>query len=172
MARQYFRITGQPGRYKVISRDIAYHGTTMGALSITGIPALRTPFEPLVPGAVKVSNTNFYRAPIHADDEVAFGRWAADEIDRAIEREGPESVAAVYLEPVQNSGGCFPPPPGYFQRVREICDRYGVLLVSDEVICAFGRLGHWFGAIRYGYQPDMITMAKGLTSRATPRSGP
>ena len=133
----------------MISRYIAYHGTSMGALSITGIPELRTPFEPLVPGAIKVPNTNFYRAEIFADDEVAFGRWAADEIERAIEREGSDTVAAVFLEPVQNAGGCFPPPPGYFERVREICDRHGVLLVSDEVICAFGRLGHWFGALRY-----------------------
>jgi len=168
VARQYFRLTGQPQRTKVISRNIAYHGTTMGALSITGLPGLKTPFEPLVPGAIKVPNTNFYRAEIHADDEVAFGQWAADEIERAIEREGSDTVAAVFLEPVQNAGGCFPPPPGYFDRVREICDRHGVLLVSDEVICAFGRLGHWFGSTRYGYQPDIITVAKGLTSGYAP----
>ena len=168
LARQYFRIIGQPQRTKVISRSIAYHGTSMGALSITGIPELRTPFEPLVPGAIKVPNTNFYRAELFADDEVAFGQWAADEIERAIEREGADTVAAVFLEPVQNAGGCFPPPPGYFQRVREICDRHGVLLVSDEVICAFGRLGHWFGALRYEYQPDIITVAKGLTSGYAP----
>ncbi|HEY2214329.1 MAG TPA: aspartate aminotransferase family protein [Acidimicrobiales bacterium] len=168
MARQYFRLTGQPQRTKVISRNIAYHGTTMGALSITGIPDLKTPFEPLVPGAIKVPNTNWYRADIYQDDEVAFGRWAADEIERAIVREGADTVAAVYLEPVQNAGGCFPPPPGYFQRVREICDRHGVLLVSDEVICAFGRLGHWFGSLRYEYQPDIITVAKGLTSGYAP----
>ena len=110
LARQYFRITGQPQRTKVISREIAYHGTTMGALSITGIPDLKTPFEPLVGGAIKVPNTNFYRAPVFADDEEAFGRWAADEIERAIIREGANTVAAVYLEPVQNAGGCFPPP--------------------------------------------------------------
>jgi adenosylmethionine-8-amino-7-oxononanoate aminotransferase len=168
LARQYFRAIGQPGRYKVISRNIAYHGTTMGALSITGLADIKTPFEPLVPGSVRVANTNFYRAPEHADDLEAFGRWAADDIETRIEMEGPETVAAVFLEPVQNSGGCFPPPPGYFQRVREICDRHGVLLVSDEVICAFGRLGSWFGAERYGYQPDMITCAKGLTSGYSP----
>ncbi len=168
LARQYFRTQGQPWRYKVISRDIAYHGTTMGALAITSIPELRTPFEPLMPGAVKVPNTNFYRAPEHADTLEAFGRWAADEIDRTIEREGPETVAAVYLEPVQNAGGCFPPPPGYFERVREICDRHGVLFVSDEVICAFGRLGEYFGAHRFDYQPDIITVAKGLTSGYAP----
>jgi adenosylmethionine-8-amino-7-oxononanoate aminotransferase len=168
LARQYFRAIGQPGRYKVISRDIAYHGATMGALSITGLPAIKNVFEPLVPGSIRVPNTNFYRAPEHGDDLVAFGVWAADEIERAILREGPESVAAVYLEPVQNSGGCFPPPPGYFQRVREICDRHGVLLVSDETICAFGRLGYYFAADRYGYQPDIITVAKGMTSGYAP----
>jgi adenosylmethionine-8-amino-7-oxononanoate aminotransferase len=168
LARQYFRAIGQPSRYKVISRDIAYHGATLGALSITGLPAIKTVFEPLVPGSVRVPNTNFYRAPEHGNDLEAFGRWAADEIERAILREGPESVAAVYLEPVQNSGGCFPPPPGYFQRVREICDRHGVLLVSDETICAFGRLGYYFAADRYGYQPDIITVAKGMTSGYAP----
>jgi hypothetical protein len=168
LARQYFKEIGQPLRTKVISRNIAYHGTTMGALSITGVTAIKQVFEPLVPGAVKVPNTNFYRAPYFSDDIEAFGRWAADEIERAIEREGAETVAAVFLEPVQNSGGCFPPPPGYFARVREICDRHGVLLVSDEVICAFGRLGEWFGSKRYEYQPDMITVAKGLTSAYAP----
>jgi adenosylmethionine-8-amino-7-oxononanoate aminotransferase len=172
MAKQYFAATGQPGRYKVLSREIAYHGTSMGALAITGLPDIKAPFEPLPPGGVRVPNTNFYRAPeFVAHDRAAFGRWAADEIERAILREGPESVAAVYLEPVQNSGGCFPPPPGYFPRVREICDRYGVLLVSDEVICAFGRLGYYFGSQRYGYQPDVITFAKGVTSGYAPLGG-
>jgi adenosylmethionine-8-amino-7-oxononanoate aminotransferase len=172
MAKQYFAITGQPRRYKVLSREIAYHGTSMGALAITGLPDIKAPFEPLPPGGVRVPNTNFYRAPeFVAHDLAAFGRWAADEIERAILREGPESVAAVYLEPVQNSGGCFPPPPGYFPRVREICDRYGVLLVSDEVICAFGRLGYYFGSQRYGYQPDVITFAKGVTSGYAPLGG-
>jgi adenosylmethionine-8-amino-7-oxononanoate aminotransferase len=172
LAKQYFKITGEPGRYKVISRDIAYHGTSMGALAITALPGIKEPFEPLTPGGVRVPNTNFYRAPSFvAGDLTAFGQWAADEIERAILREGPASVAAVYLEPVQNSGGCFPPPPGYFQRVREICDRYGVLLVSDEVICAFGRLGYYFGAQRYGYQPDIITFAKGVTSGYAPLGG-
>jgi adenosylmethionine-8-amino-7-oxononanoate aminotransferase len=172
LAKQYFKVIGQPGRYKVISRSIAYHGTSMGALAVTGLASIKPPFEPLPPGGVRVPNTNFYRAPeFVASDLDAFGRWAADEIDRAIEREGPESVAAVFLEPVQNSGGCFPPPPGYFARVREICDKHGVLLVSDEVICAFGRLGHYFGAQRYGYQPDIITFAKGVTSGYSPLGG-
>ncbi len=172
LAKQYFKSVGQPARYKVISRDIAYHGTSMGALAITGLADIKMPFEPLPPGGVRVPNTNFYRAPeFVAHDLAAFGRWAADEIERAIAREGPESVAAVFIEPVQNSGGCFPPPPGYFARVREICDRYGVLLVSDEVICAFGRLGYYFGSERYRYQPDIITFAKGVTSGYAPLGG-
>jgi adenosylmethionine-8-amino-7-oxononanoate aminotransferase len=168
VAKQYYKLTGRQLKHKVISRSIAYHGTPQGALSITGIPAAKEMFEPLVPGAHKVPNTNFYRAPEHGDDLEAFGRWAADRIAEAIEFEGPDTVAAVFLEPVQNSGGCFPPPPGYFQRVREICDRYDVLLVSDEVICAFGRLGHYFGSERFGYQPDIITCAKGMTSGYSP----
>jgi adenosylmethionine-8-amino-7-oxononanoate aminotransferase len=172
LAKQYFKAIGQPNRYKVISRSIAYHGTSMGALAITGLPGIKEPFEPLPAGGVRVPNTNFYRAPeFVADDVTAFGIWAADEIERAILREGEDSVAAVFLEPLQNSGGCFPPPPGYFQRVREICDRYGVLLVSDEVICAFGRLGYYFGSERYGYQPDIITFAKGVTSGYAPLGG-
>jgi adenosylmethionine-8-amino-7-oxononanoate aminotransferase len=175
LAKNYFKITGKPMKHKVISRAVAYHGTTQGALSITGLPALKAVFEPLVPSTFRVPNTNYYRAPepfgapdAGSDDLEAFGRWAADQIDVAIENEGAETVAAVFLEPVQNAGGCFPPPPGYFQRVREICDKHDVLLVSDEVICAFGRLGHMFGAERYGYQPDMITCAKGLTSGYSP----
>ena len=168
LAKNYFKLTGKPMKHKVISRSIAYHGTTQGALSITGLPGLKAVFEPLVPSTFRVPNTNFYRAPQHGDDLEAFGRWAADQIAVVIEDEGPETVAAVFLEPVQNAGGCFPPPPGYFQRVREICDTYDVLLVSDEVICAFGRLGHYFGAERYDYQPDMITCAKGITSGYAP----
>ncbi|TAM89178.1 MAG: aspartate aminotransferase family protein [Jatrophihabitans sp.] len=168
LAKQYFKLVGKPTKHKVISRHIAYHGTPQGALSITGIPDAKIPFEPLVPGAHKAPNTNFYRAPEHGDDLEAFGRWAADGIEQAIEYEGADSVAAVFLEPVQNSGGCFTPPPGYLQRVREICDRHDVLLVSDEVICAFGRLGTMFASEKYGFQPDMITCAKGMTSGYSP----
>jgi len=169
LAKQYFKLTGKPGKYKVISRAIAYHGTTQGALSITGVPGFKQAFEPLVPGSVRVPNTNFYRAPaIVADDEKVFGRWAADQVEEAILMEGADSVAAVFVEPVQNAGGCFPPPPGYFERLREICDTHDVLLVSDEVICAYGRLGTMFGAQKFGYQPDIITSAKGLTSGYSP----
>jgi len=168
LAKQYFKLVGKPMKHKVISRNVAYHGTPQGALSITGIPDAKKWFEPLVPGAHKVPNTNFYRAPEHGDDLEAFGRWAADAIDQAIEMEGPDTVACVVLEPVQNSGGCFPPPPGYLQRVREICDKHDVLLVSDEVICAFGRLGTTFACDKFGFVPDMITCAKGMTSGYSP----
>ncbi|WP_206491710.1 aspartate aminotransferase family protein [Rhodococcus sp. KRD162] len=169
LAKQYFKKVGKPGKHKVISRSIAYHGTPQGALAITGIPALKEPFEPLTPGAFRVPNTNIYRAAAPLDtDPKAFGIWAADRIAEAIEFEGPDTVAAVFLEPVQNAGGCFPPPPGYFERVREICDRYDVLLVSDEVICAFGRIGSMFACSDFGYVPDIITCAKGMTSGYSP----
>ena len=168
LAKQYFKLTGKPQKTKVVSRAVAYHGTTHGALSITGIPALKQVFEPLVPGSIRVPNTNTYRAPLFGDDPEAFGRWAADQIEQAILFEGPDTVAAVFLEPVQNAGGCLPPPPGYFARVREICDRHDVLLVSDEVICAFGRVGTTFACDKFGYVPDMITCAKGMTSGYSP----
>ncbi len=169
LAKQYWKLAGKPGKYKVISRAIAYHGTPHGALSITGLPLAKQPFEPLVPGAHKVPNTNIYRAPeALREDPKAFGEWAAERIREAIEFEGPDSVAAVFLEPVQNAGGCFPPPPGYFERVRQICDELDVLLVSDEVICAFGRIGSLFASNDFGYVPDIITCAKGLTSGYSP----
>jgi adenosylmethionine-8-amino-7-oxononanoate aminotransferase len=168
LARQYHKMRGDTDRYKVISRDIAYHGTTLGALTITSLESYRQPYEPLVPGAVKVPAVNFYRAETHADDFEAFGLWSAQQIEEALLREGPETVAAVFLEPVQNAGGCFTPPPGYWQQVRAICDRYGVILVSDEVICAFGRLGTWFGGQKYDYVPDIITCAKGITAGYAP----
>jgi adenosylmethionine-8-amino-7-oxononanoate aminotransferase len=172
LAKQYFKLTGKPGKYKVISRAVAYHGTPQGALAITGLPAYKTPFEPLTPGGFRVPNTNFYRAPeLLRSDIKAFGQWAADRIAEAIEFEGPDTVAAVFLEPVQNAGGSIPPPPGYFERVRQICDHYDVLLVSDEVICAWGRIGSMFACCDigdFGYQPDIITCAKGLTSGYSP----
>jgi adenosylmethionine-8-amino-7-oxononanoate aminotransferase len=163
LVRAYHKMNGQGQRTKIIARETAYHGTTFGALSITGITPLRTQFEPLTPGACHVPNTNSYRWPEDRDP-----LWAAEQIAHRIEFEGPETVAAVILEPVQNSGGCFVPQEGYFQRVREICDQYGVLLISDEVICSWGRLGHYFGCERYDYLPDLITTAKGLTSAYAP----
>ncbi len=163
LARHYFRITGKGQKYKVIARDVAYHGTTMGALMATGLTDLRAPYEPFAPGGCHVPNTNSYHWPEGRDP-----LWAAEQIRERIEFEGPQTVAAVILEPLQNAGGCIPPQEGYFQRVREICDEHDVLLISDEVICAWGRLGHYFGCERYGYQPDIITSAKALTSAYAP----
>ena len=163
LSRAYHRTRGNGQKIKVIAREIAYHGTTLGALSATGIPALRAPFEPLTPGGRHVPNTDSYRWPEDRDL-----LWAADQIEERILFEGPETVAAVILEPVQNAGGCLPPQEGYFQRVREICDRHDVLLISDEVICSWGRLGHYFGCDRYGYEPDIITTAKALAASYVP----
>jgi adenosylmethionine-8-amino-7-oxononanoate aminotransferase len=163
LARAYHKATGQPTRTKLIARELAYHGTSLGALAATGLTALRQPFEPLTPGGCHVANTNDYRWPEERDP-----LWAADAIEERILFEGAETVAAVILEPVQNAGGCFVPQDGYFQRVRDICDRHGVLLISDEVICSWGRLGHWFGCERFDYVPDIITTAKGLTSAYAP----
>ncbi|HEY1105479.1 MAG TPA: aspartate aminotransferase family protein [Agromyces sp.] len=170
LAKNYWKLMGKPTKYKVISRALAYHGTPQGALAVTGLP-IKAPFEPITPGGLRVPNTNFYRAAdmgAPTESEEAFGIWAANRIEEQILMEDPDTVAAVFLEPVQNSGGCFPPPPGYFQRVREICDKYDVLLVSDEVICAFGRIGHMFACDEYGYVPDMITCAKAMTSGYAP----
>jgi adenosylmethionine-8-amino-7-oxononanoate aminotransferase len=163
LARAYHRLTGNAQKSKIIAREVAYHGASLGALAVTGITSIRSPFEPLAPGGCHVPNTNSYRWPADRDP-----LWAAEKIAERIEFEGPETVAAVILEPVQNGGGCLPPQEGYFQRVREICDRYDVLLISDEVICSWGRLGYYFGSERYDYVPDIITTAKGLTSANIP----
>ena len=163
LARNYHRMRGNGQKAKHISGEVAYHGTTLGAMSATGITNLRSQFEPLAPGGCHVPNTNIYRWPEEREPV-----WAADAIEERILFEGPETVSAVILEPVQNAGGCFVPPDGYLQRVREICDKYDILLISDEVICAWGRLGHYFGCERFGYQPDIITSAKALTSSYVP----
>ncbi len=163
LARNFHRVQGKGQKHKVIAREVAYHGTTMGCLMATGLTALRTPFEPYAPGGCHVPNTNSYHWPADRDP-----LWAAEKIAERIEFEDPDTVAAVILEPLQNAGGCIPPQDGYFDRVREICDANDVLLISDEVICAWGRLGHYFGSDRYGYQPDIITTAKGLTSAYAP----
>jgi adenosylmethionine-8-amino-7-oxononanoate aminotransferase len=162
LARQYHTARGER-RWKAIARRTAYHGTTMGALSINGIPALRAPFEPLVPDVVHVRNTNRYHRPPEETEE-EFTAFLLEDLEDAIQQAGPGTVAMVIFEPVQNAGGSYTPPEGYFQGVREICDHYGILLCADEVICGFGRLGDWFGSNRYDIRPDLITCAKGLSS--------
>jgi adenosylmethionine-8-amino-7-oxononanoate aminotransferase len=162
LALQWHAANGQPQRRKAIARRDAYHGVTLGALSLTGIPVCRDAFEPLPIPTRHVSNTNPYRHPL-GDDEDALCAALLGEIEDVIESESPETIAMLIAEPVQNAGGCITPPAGYWHGLREICDRYGILLCSDEVICAFGRLGTWFGAERFDYVPDLITFAKGLT---------
>jgi adenosylmethionine-8-amino-7-oxononanoate aminotransferase len=170
MAVQFHRANGEPARRKVIARQDAYHGVTMGALAMTGLEECRTPFEPFGVPAVHVSNTNAYRHPEGADPARMLAALLA-EVEETIAREGAETIAMLIAEPVQNAGGCLVPPDGYWQGLRELCDRHGILLVSDEVICAFGRIGTWFGAQRLGYEPDMITFAKGLTGAHFPMGG-
>jgi adenosylmethionine-8-amino-7-oxononanoate aminotransferase len=185
LARQYFAVRGgatqvpgvepgemiprqvggpPPGRkYKAIARNIAYHGTTFGALSINGVEALRTPFEPLVPEVRHVSNTNRYHRPLE-ETEAEFTAFLLDELERTILEMDPETVCLVHMEPVQNAGGSFVAPAGYWAGVRELCDRYDILLSADEVITGFGRVGHWFASERYDIRPDIVTCAKGLSS--------
>ena len=162
LARQYHQARGER-RWKAVGRRVAYHGTTMGALSINGIASLRAPFEPLVPDTIHVRNTNRYHRPADETEE-EFTAFLIEDLDSAIEQAGPETVAMVLMEPVQNAGGSFTPPAGYWKGVREVCDKYGVLLCADEVITGFGRLGSWFGSERYDIKPDLMTCAKGLSS--------
>ncbi|HYZ77563.1 MAG TPA: aspartate aminotransferase family protein [Gaiellaceae bacterium] len=162
LARQYHAARGER-RWKAVAHRLAYHGTTLGALSINGIAALRTPFEPLVPDVIHVHNTNRYHRRLDETEE-EFTAFLLEDLEGAIEQAGPETVAMVIFEPVQNAGGSFTPPEGYFRGVRELCDRYGILLCADEVITAFGRLGYWFASERYDIRPDLVTCAKGLSS--------
>jgi adenosylmethionine-8-amino-7-oxononanoate aminotransferase len=163
LARQYYTARGDGRRWKAISRHVAYHGTTMGALSINGIPEIRAPFEPLVPEVLHVRNTNRYHRPPE-ETEAQFTAFLLDELEQTITAAGADTVCMVIMEPVQNAGGAFTPPEGYWTGVREICDRYGILLCADEVITGFGRVGAWFGSERYDIKPDLMTIAKGLSS--------
>ncbi|MET3349461.1 UNVERIFIED_ORG: adenosylmethionine-8-amino-7-oxononanoate aminotransferase [Arthrobacter sp. UYEF1] len=166
-ARQYFRSQGQPQRTKVISRDMAYHGTTMGALSITQLPKIKEPFGELLPGIRSVPNTLGFTGDCGPVTELDCFRA----IERVVLEEGPETVAAIFVEPVQNGRGALVAPDGYWPALRALCDKYGILLVSDEVICSFGRLGHFFGHGVTGVVPDMVTFAKGSTSGYAPLGG-
>src|SRR5262245_8780165 len=167
LAKAYQRKHGFAERYKTISRRGAYHGTTIGALSVNGLTGIRNGMGPLVPGARHVPLPHRYRCDYCALASRCRGT-CADEIERLIEFEGPETIAAIIMEPVQNSGGAIVPPPGYLQRVREICDRYGIVLIADEVICGFGRVGAWFGSRALDVVPDIMTCAKGITSGYAP----
>ncbi len=170
LARQYHLANGEGLRRKAIARRSSYHGTTLGALSFTAYTEARIPFEPLAVPTHHVSATNAYRHP-QGGDEAAFCAALLAEIEDVIEFEGPQTIGMLIAEPVQNSGGCFTPPPGYWPGLRALCDKYGILLVADEVITGFGRVGHWFAAERYDVVPDMITFAKGVTAAHAPLGG-
>jgi adenosylmethionine-8-amino-7-oxononanoate aminotransferase len=174
LARLYHNATGGERRTKAIARRVAYHGATLGALALTGVDAYKAPFGPAAIDVRHVSPTNRFRLgeeerfgeAVH--DDAAFSRLLMDEIEAVVLDEGPETIAMFIAEPVQNAGGCFVPPEGYWAGLRELADRYGFLVVADEVITAFGRLGEWFGSTRVGARPDLITTAKGITSAYAP----
>ncbi|MBU9341020.1 aspartate aminotransferase family protein [Burkholderia multivorans] len=170
LVRQYHQARGEPQRRKFIARRVAYHGTSFGALALNGMTAFRKHFEPLMSGVRHVGNTKRYGRPVD-ETEAQFTRHLLDEIESLIVQEGPDTVAAIVVEPLQNAGGSLTPPAGYTAGLREICDRHGVLLVADEVICGFGRVGEYFGSTRYGLKPDIITFAKGIASGYVPLGG-
>jgi adenosylmethionine-8-amino-7-oxononanoate aminotransferase len=165
LIRQYHLGNGEGQRTKAIARDVAYHGVTLGALSLTGVERFKTPFGPPAIDTTHVANTTIFRSD-KTEAELCADLLA--EMEEAIEADGPETVAAIFAEPLQNAGGCIVPPPGYWQGLREIADRHGILLVADEVITGMGRLGHWFGCERFDARPDIVTIAKGLTSAQAP----
>jgi adenosylmethionine-8-amino-7-oxononanoate aminotransferase len=167
IVRQHFLAKGEPQRTKAIAREIAYHGVTLGALSFTGVRPMKEPFGAAPIPVVRISNTGSYRDP-DAGDDAALTARLLDELERTIVEAGPETVAMLIAEPVQNAGGCLVPPEGYWPGLRELCDRYGIALVADEVITGFGRIGEWFASSRYGVAPDLITCAKGITSAYAP----
>jgi adenosylmethionine-8-amino-7-oxononanoate aminotransferase len=168
LAKQLQGQRGFPNRYKTISRRTAWHGTTMGALAVNGLTDARSVFGPMVPGARHVPMSHRYRCP-YCQDAPACTLACYHEIERLVEFEGPDTVAAIIMEPVQNAGGCIPPGSrDYFTRIRKLCDETGILMIMDEVICGFGRLGELFASTYYGVMPDIITSAKGITSSYAP----
>ncbi|MFD4557741.1 aminotransferase class III-fold pyridoxal phosphate-dependent enzyme [Streptomyces sp. NPDC058469] len=168
IARKYHALRGDTGRTKAISRRGAYHGLTVGTLSFTDDPGLKEPYGPPAIETRFVSHTNRFGLPGELADDTAFTARLLRELEDAILAEGPETIAMLIAEPVQNRGGCITPPEGYWPGLRTLADRYGFLLVADEVITAFGRLGEWFGGDRYGARPDMVTVAKGITAGYAP----
>jgi len=168
MAKQLQISRGFPSRYKTISRRVAWHGTTIGALSVNGLRDARNLFGPLMPGARHVPMSHQYRCP-YCQDQGGCTLACYDEIERLVEFEGPDTVACIITEPVQNSGGCIPPgSQEYFKKIRKLCDETGILMIMDEVICGFGRLGTLFGSEYFDVVPDVITSAKGITSSYAP----
>jgi putrescine---pyruvate transaminase len=169
-ARFYWKALGKSDKVKVIARRRAYHGLTLAAMSATGLPMFWPMFEPRVPGFFHIDAPDPYRF-VSDDDATSTGVAAANQLEAMILREGADTVAAFIAEPVQGAGGVIIPPPDYFARIREICDRHEVLFISDEVITGFGRTGRWFGLEHYGVEPDIMQFAKGITSGYIPLGG-
>jgi putrescine---pyruvate transaminase len=174
-ARFYWKLNGKPDKTKVVSRTWGYHGTTLAAMSATGIASYWPMFEPRVPGFLQIDSPYPYRfrppADAPAGDTRSPGQIAADLLETAILREGADTVAAFIGEPVQGAGGVIVPPDDYWPRIRQICDRHQVLLIADEVITGFGRTGDWFALGRWGVEPDIVSFAKGITSGYFPLGG-
>ena len=169
-ARFYWKALGKPEKIKIISRHRAYHGLTLAAMSATGLPAFWPMFEPRTPGFLHIDAPDPYRF-VNPTPEVSLGVAAANALEDAILREGPETVAAFIAEPIQGAGGVIVPPADYFARIREICTRHDVLFIADDVITGFGRTGRWFGLDHYDVEPDIMQFAKGITSGYVPLGG-
>lgn len=168
LARQYWKLEGQAGRTKFLSLKWGYHGVHIGGTSINGNPAFRTAYEPLLPGCFQVENPYLYRNPWGETDPAKLAALCADALDRAIRDQGPETVAAFVAEPVQGAGGVIVPHESYWPAIRAVCDRHGVLLISDEIVTGFGRIGALCGARAWGVAPDIMAMAKGINSGYVP----
>jgi putrescine aminotransferase len=165
--RAYHKLRGQPGKFKILSRTFAYHGVTLATTSMTGLPSCYDPFTLPLPGFIHVPGPHPYGVNSPLDPE-AFGKWCLEETARIIKEEGPETIAAMFVEPVQGAGGVIPPPPGYLLGLRELLRKNNILFVADEVITAFGRVGDWFASGLWNLDPDLITLAKGITSGYLP----
>ena len=165
--RGYWKLRGQPQRTKILSREFSYHGVTLATTSMTGLPSCSAPFDLPLPGFLHVPAPHAYAAD-RESDPVAYGKWCVEETARVIEREGADTIAAMFVEPVQGAGGVIPPPAGYLAALRVLCREHGILFVADEVITAFGRVGDWFASNLWDLDPDLISLAKGLTSGYLP----
>jgi putrescine aminotransferase len=167
LIRAYNRLRGRSGKTKILTRTFAYHGVGLATTSMTGLPSCYEPFDLPLPGFVHVPGPHPYGA--NSDlSAAAYAEWCLDETERIIAREGADSIAALFAEPVQGAGGVIVPPPGHLRALRELCRRHDILFVADEVITGFGRLGAWFASDLWDLKPDLMTMAKGITSGYVP----